>query len=284
MPAKVARKKPVTKKPVKKAAARKPTPKKAPARPKAEERLADQSPPRRKKRSGPTVKRGMSFEEKAQMLLEYAKENGWWAKKEVKPILKLTAKKDDGRYKDTISCEWSDGKGLLLLCLEDGRTIRFRNLAAVMSHMDGTRTVKRDVQRRQRKAKRTVDIDGNVISRRSDDDYKPIGADIIDYWSHIRAKRPRGNTYLAPVMNIGVLLKPIAEKMAADLEAEGYEVKVVAHAGDGSCEYCLETPPSPKVKTRPKAPVAPSRPAAKRTAARKTTAATTKDKPKKKRR
>lgn len=250
MPAtRVARKKPTTtRKPVakaKKAApARKataPTRKVAAAKPAPKPKVA--------------IKRGMSFQEKAQMLHDYAKENGWWAKLEMKPIIKLVAKKDDGRYKDTIQCEWTEETGgSLNLLLEGGRSIRFRNLAAVRAHMDGSRVLKRDVKRKERKQRVKVGLGGEIIHRKGDEDYKPIGADIIDTFYHIQGRGSR-NSGLAPV-NVGPLFKPQAEGLKETFEADGYTVTLVKHEG-GSCEVCSAAKPvasKPARKVPTKAP------------------------------
>lgn len=147
--------------------------------------------------------------DKANDFADYARENGWWA--EVKEDKKagtvtVTCKRDDGKYKEVISVEWHGdrvARGGVLLTIIDGRTILLRNVSAARKHIDGTKTVKREVQerrvRRERKAVRNIVVndDGTVSIDDEEDDvtaHKPVGAHIVDKWYHFTAFKPGKRT------------------------------------------------------------------------------------------
>lgn len=218
--------------------------------------------------------KGLSAEEKCQMLVDCAKENGWWVKVDrdkKDDIIRFVAKKDDGRYKDTIQTEWIGGKqppGALVFVFENGRVVRLRNLSAARQALDGNLPIKRDATpRKSREAKPKVALrvmeDGSVERVEVERAHAPVGTHIIDKWYHLTVTKPvvtgkgRARKVTTKVcLRMGPVLKVTADKFAEQARAEGNTPLLVEHI-PGECAHCREnkapTPlPTKKATTPPK--------------------------------
>jgi hypothetical protein len=206
---------------------------------------------------------------KAKQFAAFAEKHGWWTEVKVDKqagMVRTTCKRDDGKYKEVVTAEWSGdrvAKGGVVLSIVGGRTVLLRNVSAASKHIDGSKVVKREVQERRTRAMRqrphrTINVrpDGTVEIDDEEDDvtprHVPVGAHVVDTWYHIKATSPvvsgRGankKTATKVLLRTGPFLLPNVTKFKERYEAEGATVLVVKHPTDKHCEICA----SPRKKT-----------------------------------
>lgn len=132
----------------------------------------------------------MSGVDKAKEFAQFCRDNEWWAKVETKDTVRVVAKCDDGRYKETITVEWSGNRvarnGIVYSQEGSSRTLVVHNLAAARNHIDGSKFLKREVkERRRRSTVKLRVLEGGKIERVEGEEAKRqpvIGGDIIDKW------------------------------------------------------------------------------------------------------
>lgn len=133
----------------------------------------------------------MSAADKAQELAQFCRDNEWWVKVETKDTVRVTAKRDDGRYKETITVEWNGNRvarnGIVYSQEGNSRTLVVHNLAAARRHISGEKLLKREVSERKRRrpTMRLRVIEGGKIEHVEGDEARRqpvIGGHIIDKW------------------------------------------------------------------------------------------------------
>lgn len=189
-----------------------------------------------------------SGQDKAKEFASWAKDQGWWTKvayDKDSDITTVTAKRDDGEFKETIMAEWHGSRVPargVTLSIEGGRTIVLRNVSAARQHMDGSKMVKREVtERRAKKPARssriiTVNDDG-TITHSETVEREIIGAHVVDKWYDMTVTRPvtvtrkgkkvRTTKVIAKVEGIG---KPQVESLTRLWEGDGFTVAVTDRA------------------------------------------------------
>lgn len=227
----------IKKKPVARKGAVKPTRKPKPVANKATPAPTKQAAPP-KPRSNQMA--GMTPMEKAQAFAQFARDNEWWAgAKTIKDTgnIMVTVKRDDGRYKETITVEWSGSRvtqnGIIYTIEGQGRSLVVHNLAAARHHIDGSRMFKREVKERRKRAPRRhlriLGGDGSEFGEGEEPTRTIIGAHIIDKWYDMvvtKKKRAKGKTVTKIVARIEGLGKPQADSLTRVWEADGLEVTV----------------------------------------------------------
>lgn len=237
----------------------------------AEAAPAKQTAKRTKDKSIPEVPRGAGAEVKSKLLLDYAQKNGWWAqlKKEGKDdIIRLVCKRAEAGHNDMITSEWIGGRiplGGLVFVLEDGRSIRLRNISHALHALNGSWQPKRDAApRRVRAAKPKTSLrvmeDGTVERVEVERTHAPVGAHIIDKWYHLEVTKPlvtgkgaKRKVTTKVVLRMGPVLRPTADKFVAEAERDGENARLIEHIM-GSCEVCAASAkenPVPPAKGKP---------------------------------
>lgn len=185
---------------------------------------------------------GMTAMDKAKQFAQFARDNEWWAGvKTIKDTgnIIVTVKRDDGRYKETITVEWSGNRvtknGIVYTIEGQDRALLVHNLAAARHHISGDKLFKREVKERRRKRApkrhlRVLGGDGSEVEESDDAPrYTPVGAHVVDKWYDIvvsKTKKAKGKTVRKVIARIEGVGPAQVESMRRIWEADGLDVTV----------------------------------------------------------